>query len=159
MIFFLWFRDNPRDHKGVNAGELALLKGAEMNASGHGDVPWKKMLTSRNVWLLWLQYAAASYPWYFYITWLPTYLKESYHLEPQKAAILAGLPLFFGGIGCFFSWLDLTSFDSRVWKRSQDAAHHGRHGLYWRLHDALNVQSVEGPHLGCHPHGLGQFFQ
>ena len=106
VIFFLWFRDNPKDHKGVNASELALLKGAEMNASGHGDVPWKKMLTSRSIWLLWLQYAAASYPWYFYITWLPTYLKESYHLEPQKAAILAGLPLFFGGIGCFFSgWI------------------------------------------------------
>lgn len=106
VIFFLWFRDNPKDHKGVNAGELALLKGAELNASGHGDVPWRKMITSRNIWLLWLQYAAASYPWYFYITWLPTYLKESYHLEPQKAAILAGLPLFFGGIGCFFSgWI------------------------------------------------------
>jgi len=106
VIFYLWFRDNPRDHKGINAGELALLEGAEKNASGHGDVPWRKMLTSRSVWLLWLQYAAVAYPWYFYITWLPTYLKESYHLEPQKAAILAGLPLFFGGIGCFFcGWI------------------------------------------------------
>src|SRR5438132_9965050 len=26
VIFWLWFRDNPRDHKGVNAAELELLK-------------------------------------------------------------------------------------------------------------------------------------
>ena len=117
VVFFLWYRDNPRDHKGVNMGELNLLGGAEENASGHGDVPWRKMISSRSVWLLWLQYAACSYPWYFYITWLPTYLKESYHLEPQKAAILAGLPLFFGGIGSFFcGWISprLTSLTGSV---------------------------------------------
>ncbi|MFN8007625.1 MAG: MFS transporter [Terriglobia bacterium] len=106
VIFYWWYRDNPKEHKGVNAAELALLRGAHENASGHGDVPWGRMISSRSVWLLWLQYACASYPWYFYITWLPTYLKESYHLEPQRAAILAGLPLFCGGIGCFVcGWL------------------------------------------------------
>src|SRR6185436_8997089 len=47
-----------------------------------------------------------SYGWYFYITWLPTYLKEARGLELQKGALLAGLPLFFGGIGSMFSgWL------------------------------------------------------
>ena len=30
----LWFRDNPRDHKGVNAAELALLKENEQNVAG-----------------------------------------------------------------------------------------------------------------------------
>jgi len=106
LVFYWWYRDNPRNHKSVNNAELALLKGAEHTASGHGNVPWRKLLLSPNIWLLWLQYAALAYPWYFYITWLPTYLKESYNLEPQKAAILAGLPLFFGGIGSFFGgWI------------------------------------------------------
>jgi len=119
IVFFWWFRDNPKDHKGVNAQELALLDGAEKNACGHGDVPWRKMISSRSVWLLWVQYAAVAYPWYFYITWLPTYLKESYHLEPQRAAVLAGLPLFFGGIGSFFcGWISprLTPFTGSVAK-------------------------------------------
>jgi MFS family permease len=75
VIFYLWFRDNPRDHASVNVGELALLDGAEVNAAGHGDVPWGAFLRSRSVWLLWLQYFCMSYRWYFYITWLPTYLK------------------------------------------------------------------------------------
>jgi len=56
--------------------------------------------------MLWLQYAAISYGWYFYITWLPTYLREARGMPIEKSAVLAGLPLFFGGIGCFVGgWL------------------------------------------------------
>jgi MFS family permease len=102
VIFYLWFRDNPRDHASVNAGELALLDGAEVNAAGHGDVPWRTFLRSRSVWLLWLQYFCMSYGWYFYITWLPTYLKEARGVELARSALLSGLPLFFGGLACFF---------------------------------------------------------
>jgi len=97
--FYGWFRDDPRDHKNVNAAELELLQDTQQNSAGHGNVPWAKMLASRTVWLLWLQYFCFSYGWYFYITWLPTYLKEARGLELEKGALLAGLPLFFGGIG------------------------------------------------------------
>lgn len=97
--FYLWFRDNPRDHKSVNAAELALLKDVEHSASGHGNVPWKKLLTSRSVWLLWVQYFCLSFPWYFFITWLPTYLQEGRGLDRATAAKYAILPLFFGGLG------------------------------------------------------------
>jgi MFS family permease len=98
--FYIWFRDNPRDHPSVNSAELELLKGAEQNASGHPHVPWGRMLRSSTVWLLWLQYFCLSYGWYFYITWLPTYLREERGLRDQVQARLAGFPLFFGGIGC-----------------------------------------------------------
>ncbi|MBI4877215.1 MAG: MFS transporter [Acidobacteria bacterium] len=100
LFFFRWYRDNPRDHKSVNAAELALLRGAEETASGHGDVPWRKFLTSRTVWMLWWQYFALSWGWYFYITWLPTYLREARGVELGASAVLAGLPLFLGGTGC-----------------------------------------------------------
>jgi sugar phosphate permease len=103
IFFFRWYRDNPRDHKSVNAAELALLEGAEQMASGHGNVPWGRLVTSRTVWMLWAQYFCVSYPWYFYITWLPTYLQEYRGLNPADAAKLAVFPLFFGGLGCLFS--------------------------------------------------------
>jgi len=98
-FFYAWFRDNPRHHKSVNAAELALLEGADELASGHGDVPWGKLIRSRSVWLLWAQYFLISYPWYFYITWLPTYLQEHRGLPPETAAKYAIMPLFFGGFG------------------------------------------------------------
>jgi MFS family permease len=103
VIFWWWYRDNPRDHKSVNAAELALLKGAEHTASGHGDVPWGKLLGSLTVWMLWSQYFWVSYTWYFFISWLPTYLQEGRGLSPEYAAQLAIFPLFFGGTGCIVS--------------------------------------------------------
>ncbi|MBM3725944.1 MAG: MFS transporter [Acidobacteria bacterium] len=100
-FFYRWFRDNPKDHPGVNAAELKLLGGADAMASGHGDVPWAKLAGSRTVWLLWLQYFLLSFPWYFYITWLPTYLKEGRGLDSNTAAQYAIFPLLFGGMGSF----------------------------------------------------------
>jgi sugar phosphate permease len=103
VIFWWWYRDNPRDHKSVNAAELALLKGAEETASGHGDVPWGKLLGSLTVWMLWWQYFWVSYTWFFFISWLPTYLQKGRGLTPEYAAFLAMFPLFFGGTGCIVS--------------------------------------------------------
>lgn len=99
--FFRWFRDRPSEHPGVNASELAMMDGAERNAPSHAKIPWGRLCSSPTVWLLWLQYFCMSYGWYFYITWLPTYLREARGVSLEKSALLAGLPLFFGGIGCF----------------------------------------------------------
>jgi MFS family permease len=100
VLFYRWFRDDPREHPAVNAGELALLHGTAEHAATHRAVPWRKLVSSRTVWLLWAQYALISYSWYFYITWMPTYLDESFpHLTAMQRTLLNCIPLFFGGIG------------------------------------------------------------
>ncbi len=86
-------------------------------------VPWRELLSSRTVRLLWVQYFCLTYGWFFYVTWLPTYLRELRGLELDQNAFmlwlanvlrdflttettrtvlvasLAGIPLFFGGLG------------------------------------------------------------
>ena len=123
IIFYAWFRDNPRDHKGVNAGELELLKENEQNVQSHGNVPWRRLASYPTVWLLGAQYFCLSYGWYFYVTWLPTYLRDVRGMDIKSnalmkwladllegslspeitlkilAAALAGIPLLFGGFG------------------------------------------------------------
>lgn len=103
VFFFRWYRDDPRKHKSVNAGELAILPPADRVSATHGPVPWGTFLRSKTVWLLWAQYFFLSYGWYFYITWLPTYLKEARHLDSKYSALLGGIPLFFGGLGSLFA--------------------------------------------------------
>ncbi len=100
--FFVWFRDKPRDNKKLNAAERKLLEGSDELAGGHADVPWGRFFRSRTVWFLCLQYACLSYGWYFYITWLPTYLQEARGLDIAKSAVLAILPLGLGGLGSLF---------------------------------------------------------
>ncbi len=107
VLFWRWYRDNPRDHPSVNAAEMALLRGAEDTASGHGDVPWKRFFRSRTVWLLWIQSFCVGYGWYFYVTWLPTYLQEARGQSLQQSAVLSILPLFIGGLGSLFCGLIL----------------------------------------------------
>lgn len=87
------------------------------------QVPWRKLLRSSTVWLLWIQYFCLTYGWFFYVTWLPTYLKETRGLELGQNALmvslsntlgqflspettrrvlvaaLAAIPLFLGGLG------------------------------------------------------------
>jgi ACS family glucarate transporter-like MFS transporter len=101
FFFYRWYRDNPRDNKNINAAELQMIEAHQHLASGHANVPWGKFYRSKQVWLLCIQYFCLSYSWYFYITWLPTYLQEARHLSLANGAILAMLPLFFGGCGSF----------------------------------------------------------
>jgi cyanate permease len=44
-----------------------------------------------------------SYGWWFYVNWLPTYLRESRGTSLKMGAILSGLPLLLGGAGCLVS--------------------------------------------------------
>lgn len=108
FFFFRWFRDLPASHPDVNAAELALLAHADGHAGGHSHagVPWRRFLSNSSVWLLSLQYLCISYSFWFYITWLPTYIRESFHMKDADrylAAALAGLPLFLGGISVYLT--------------------------------------------------------
>jgi ACS family glucarate transporter-like MFS transporter len=101
ILFFRWYRDNPRENKSVNAAELRIIEQSQHLAGSHGPFPWREFIGSRQVWLLCIQYFCLSYGWYFYITWLPTYLHEARHLSLDNGALLSTLPLFLGGCGSF----------------------------------------------------------
>jgi len=97
VVFLWWFRDDPRQNPRLNQAERDLLRESSRMASGHGDVPWRRFAGSLQVWMLCWQYFCLSYGWYFYITWLPTYLKQGRHVELASSEFLSVLPLFFGG--------------------------------------------------------------
>jgi MFS transporter, ACS family, glucarate transporter len=102
-LFYRWFRDNPRDHPGVNAAERELLASNLHLAEHHGDVPWKRFLAGRTTWFLWIQYFCFSWVWYFYISWLPRFVDDRFtgQMSPAMTSLLTGLPLFLGGLGSF----------------------------------------------------------
>lgn len=106
--FYRWFRDDPKDHPDVNEAEVQIIRDGATHEPDHSEMPWGKMMGSARVWLLWLQYFCISYSWYFYITWLPSYMAENRGFDFRKDAWLNGMPLFFGGIGCFVGGLLLA---------------------------------------------------
>jgi nitrate/nitrite transporter NarK len=105
VFFWAWFRDTPREKGSVNAAEVELIeKGLPPAPPGQPRVPWGVFLRSANLWALCLQYFGVSYGWWFYITWLPTYLKYR-GVSVVTSGIVGGLPLFFGGLGAVLGGL------------------------------------------------------
>ncbi|MGH2897334.1 MAG: MFS transporter, partial [Solirubrobacteraceae bacterium] len=104
--WWLWFRDDPREHRGVNAAELALIESAGVEAREHTAVPWRTLLRSRPLIALCAMYFGAIYGWYFYLTWLPTYLLRARGFDLTQVGWLAALPLLAIAGGVFLGgWL------------------------------------------------------
>src|SRR6185436_18308029 len=96
FFFWRWFRDEPKEHPEVNQAERALLANNPPPAR-HEAVPWLRFMSVPTTWLLWLQYFFFSYCWYFYVTWLSTFLDKNYPgVGEYSRAALAGVPLFCG---------------------------------------------------------------
>jgi MFS transporter, ACS family, glucarate transporter len=100
FVFVIWFRDDPEHHPAVNTAERELLQASRvLTKHVAGQRHWISLLLTRQVLALIVQYFCFSYVWYFYITWLPTYLREGRGQSPAHAAALSVLPLLFGGFG------------------------------------------------------------
>jgi len=89
--WFWWFRDDPHDHPAVNRAELALI-GCDPPLP-HRAVPWAALLRDGNLIALCFMYLFAIYGWYFYLTWLPTYLLRARGFDLKQVGWLAALPL------------------------------------------------------------------
>src|ERR1041385_6064996 len=76
VVFYRWYRDDPREIAGINEAELRLLETTARRRTG-GHPPWGAFLRSPSAWLLWLNWFCYSYGFYFYLTWLPTYLQQA----------------------------------------------------------------------------------
>jgi MFS transporter, ACS family, glucarate transporter len=97
LAWFWWFRDDPHHHAAVNASELAAI-GSDPPVP-HGQVPWGRLVRNRSLRALCLMYGGAIYGWYFYITWLPTYLLRARGFDLRQAGWLAALPLLSIAVG------------------------------------------------------------
>ena len=105
-LWAIWFaivyRNRPQEHSGVNAAELDYIRGtkdAAIHSTDRQTVPWKRIMTSPNMWYIAAAYFCFFYGSFFYVTWFPTYLLEYRHLSLQSVGVLATIPLITAMIG------------------------------------------------------------
>ncbi len=101
--FLPWFRNDPAEHKGVNKAELAMLEASRSLVLHDHGKKWYQLLLQKDIAFLGLQYFGFSYTWYFYVTWLPSWLQQARGLEPGTAAAYSMIPLALGGLGSIVS--------------------------------------------------------
>ena len=94
-VWLYWFRNDPSEHPGVNAEELAAIVAGRPRDVAHltGLAYWGELIRSRNMIALSVMYIPNCMIFYFCITWLPTYLLERHHFDISGMALFAGLPL------------------------------------------------------------------
>ena len=95
IVWYLWFRNEPGEHRAVNAAELALIVEDRPAEAAHevGWAFWGKLLRQRNVICLCLMYVPNCVTFYFCITWLPTYLEKRHGFDAAALGFVSGLPL------------------------------------------------------------------
>ena len=101
-VFALWFRNRPEEKPEVNDAERALIVAGRGEESGHAHVPWRRLLTSVNLWALCLMYFCGAFGWYFNITYLPTFLQQQHGVRTDDwvGALSKGGPLWMGASTC-----------------------------------------------------------
>jgi len=96
-----WFRDDPAGHAAVGAVERRLIEEGRGPVERAGGVPWALLFRNRTLLALCLMYGSAIYGWYFYLTWLPTYLLRARGFDLTHVGWLAALPLLAIAAGVF----------------------------------------------------------
>jgi ACS family glucarate transporter-like MFS transporter len=101
-LFWPWFRNNPEEMPQVNLQERKLIQAgrAKQPAAGHSGIPVARMLKTPSVWALCLMYGFLGFSGNFYLTMLPTYLKNHRHLDATITGWLTSLPFAFGVVAC-----------------------------------------------------------
>ncbi|MBI3694606.1 MAG: MFS transporter, partial [Acidobacteria bacterium] len=85
-VFQWWYRDEP---------------GGSMPAPAHPEpTPWGRIFTSGTLWKLFGMYFCSAYGFWFFVTWLPTFLMREHGLTLEQSGAYASLPLAAGALGC-----------------------------------------------------------
>lgn len=101
IYWWVWFRDEPRDIKGISAEELKLIEDERsIKKPSHKLLPWKTVYTNRSVWGLMLMYHCLLYGAYFYMSWMPVYLEEGRKIPKEDLGWMTSLPFVLGMGGC-----------------------------------------------------------
>jgi MFS transporter, ACS family, glucarate transporter len=93
-----WYRDEPAQHPGVSAEELAWIEQDGARDRAQPRTPWGTLLRSRNLFAICVMYFAFGYGLYFYFTWLPTYLIRELRFSLLAGGLFAALPFALAGV-------------------------------------------------------------
>ncbi len=102
FVFYHFYRNTPDEHKWDNLAELAQIRG--LNPDGtvkplnmkRPVVPWKRILSSANMWFIAAGWCCFFFGTNFYLTWYPTYLRQYRHMSLLAMGIFGAFPLLAG---------------------------------------------------------------
>ncbi|GAA4457902.1 MFS transporter [Nibrella saemangeumensis] len=114
LVLWLTIYDTPARHKNVTTEELNYINSdvderAEEEASAGEKVSWFRLLTFRQTWAFFFGKLLTDPIWWFYLFWLPAFLKAEYGLQGTDMALPVALVYTIASVGSIFGgWLPLN---------------------------------------------------
>jgi len=79
LAFWLWMYDSPERHPRASPAELAHIQSDPPDPPAH--LSWFSLLGYRQTWAYTLGMFLVSPVWWFYLYWMPKFLKNNHHLD------------------------------------------------------------------------------
>ena len=99
VLYLCVFTNSPEQHRRITPEETAEIgyRVGDCDRAKHAATPWRKLM--HRMWLV--TFVDFCYGWllWVYLTWLPSYLKESRGFDLKQLALFTALPLLAGVIG------------------------------------------------------------
>ena len=120
VVGFLWlipwlrFYRSPEEHPRISPEELALIH-ADAGPAPRPPAPWRALFRHRAVWALLLGRMLADPVWWFYVFWLPEYLKRERGFSMEWIAATAWVPFLTAFIGSFAGGIASGRLMRRGW--------------------------------------------
>jgi ACS family hexuronate transporter-like MFS transporter len=102
LLAWLVLYRRPEEHPAIGSDELALIVDDPDHqiAVQAPRIPWLQLLRSREVWGLILARWLTDPVWWFYIFWLPEYLRRERGFTLATIGLLAWVPFLAADVGC-----------------------------------------------------------
>ncbi|MBU0472980.1 MAG: MFS transporter [Bacteroidetes bacterium] len=84
LIFWFWLYDKPEDSKRVSDSELKYIQSDPPDPTI--KIPWKNLLKFRGTWAFAIGKLLTDPAWWFYLYWIPKFLKDTYGLTLKEFA-------------------------------------------------------------------------
>jgi sugar phosphate permease len=104
IAWYRSYRDRPAEHADVDGEELAWIEqdrhdtpNDQFPTPNAEPTPWRRLLTSPNLYAICAMYFTFGYGLYFYFTWLPTYLIEELRFSDVASGFFSSLPFLLAG--------------------------------------------------------------
>ncbi|KQP41656.1 MFS transporter [Methylobacterium sp. Leaf106] len=113
VVWYLYFRDDPKDHTAITPEELAVLP-PPSKVGAKQNVPWGRL--TRRMLPVTLTYFCYGWTLWLFLGWLPSFFKLNYGLDLKNSALFASGVFFAGVVGDTLGGV----FSDRILKRTGD---------------------------------------
>jgi MFS family permease len=96
LLWGLYFRNDPRQHRAITDEELAVLP-PYAEKKGTVQVPWKR-LGLRMIPVI-VVYFCYGWTLWLFLSWIPSFFRNEYHLDLQSSALFSSGVFFAGVLG------------------------------------------------------------